>query len=148
VTDSCIDAFDGALVPQEKKKKQSKFAPNPIALIVARCERLYKRQLDGLTVRQLVLDHASKEGISPATAWKDWDQVKTWNDEDWMKDRETMIARIQGMRIKLFDRAIRKGQLQTAAMLLDSIGKVVGESVETIHVNAPELAIRVETKKD
>ena len=57
-----------------------------------------------------------------------------------------MLPRIQAMRVKLFDKAVRKGQLQTAAQILDSLGKVVGESVETVNINAPELAIRVEPK--
>ena len=48
------------------------------------------------------------------------------------------------MRVQLFNKAIRKGQLQTAAQILDSLGKVIGESVETVNINAPELAIRVE----
>jgi len=53
---------------------------------------------------------------------------------------------LQSMRVKLFEKAVRKGQLQTAAQILDSLGKVVGESVETVNINAPELAIRVEAK--
>ena len=42
---------------------------------------------------------------------------------------------------------MRKGQLQTVAQLLADMGKVVGESVETINVQAPELSIKVEKKK-
>ena len=59
-----------------------------------------------------------------------------------------MISRLQAMRVRLFDRAVKKGQLQTAAQILDSLGKVVGESVETVNINAPELAIRIENKTD
>ena len=61
---------------------------NPDTVIEARRQRLYKRQLEGLTTRQLVLDHASKENIGVETAWRDWRQVKEWNDEDWEKDRK------------------------------------------------------------
>ena len=50
------------------------------------------------------------------------------------------------MRVKLFNQALKKGQLQTAAQVLDSLGRVIGESVETVNINAPELAIRVEQK--
>ena len=115
-------------------------------VIKARCQRLYKRQLEGHPARHLVLEHATREDISEATAWRDWSTVCEWNDQDWNKERETMLPRIQAMRVKLFDKAVRKGQLQTAAQILDSLGKVVGESVETVHINAPELAIRVEPK--
>ena len=120
----------------------------PDAVIEARRQKLYSRQLTGKTTRQLVLEHASREQIGIETAWSDWRKVKEWNDEDWEKDREKMIPRLQGMRMRLFEQAVRKGQLQTAAQILDSLGKVVGESVETVNINAPELAIRIENQKD
>ena len=120
---------------------------NPDTVIEARRQRLYKRQLEGLTTRQLVLDHASKENIGVETAWRDWRQVKEWNDEDWEKDRKKMISRLQGMRMRLFNQAVKRGQLQTAAQVLDSLGKVLGESEETINLNTPQLSISVEKKK-
>ena len=64
------------------------------------------------------------------------------------KIEKNMIARLQAMRVRLFDKACKKGQFQTAAQILDSLGKVVGESVETVNINAPELAIRIENQKD
>jgi len=57
-----------------------------------------------------------------------------------------MIPRIQAMRMRLFHKAISKGQYQTAAQILDSLGKVVGESVETVNIQAPDLTIKVEPK--
>ena len=120
----------------------------PDAVIEARRQKLYSRQLTGKTTRQLVLEHASREQIGVETAWSDWRKVKEWNDEDWEKDREKMISRLQGMRMRLFEQAVRKGQLQTAAQILDSLGKVVGESVENINLNTPQLSISVEPKKN
>ena len=105
----------------------------PDAVIEARRQKLYSRQLTGKTTRQLVLEHASREQIGVETAWSDWRKVKEWNDEDWEKDREKMISRLQGMRMRLFEQAVRKGQLQTAAQILVSLGNVVGESVENIN---------------
>ena len=120
----------------------------PDAVIEARRQKLYSRQLTGKTTRQLVLEHASREQIGVETAWSDWRKVKEWNDEDWEKDREKMISRLQGMRMRLFEQAVRKGQLQTAAQILDSLGKVVGESVENSNLNTPQLSISVEPKKN
>ena len=111
--------------------------------VLKRSQRLYARQLEGKTTRQLVLEHASIEGISETTAWDDWNRVKVWNNEDWEKDRETLLPRLQAMRVRLFNKAVKKGQLQTAAQILDSLGKVIGESVETVNIQAPELSIRV-----
>ena len=119
----------------------------PDAVIEARRQKLYSRQLTGKTTRQLVLEHAAKEQIGIDTAWSDWKKVKQWNDEDWEQDREKMISRVQGMRMRLFEQAVLKGQLQTAAQILDSLGKVLGESVENININAPQLSIQVEEKK-
>ena len=152
MTEAVFGNLGGSLVPTNqgevvapRKKNPGK---SPTHVIEARQQRLYKRQLEGLTTRQLVLDHASKEGVCVKTAWNDWKAVNTWNEEDWQKDRENMIARIQAMRVRLFDKACKKGQYQTAAQILDSLGKVVGESVETVNINAPELAIRIENKTD
>ena len=120
----------------------------PDAVIEARRQRLYSKQLTGKTTRQLVHEHSSREGIGIDTAWSDWKQVKKWNDEDWEQDREKMVSRLQGMRMRLFDQAVKKGQLQTAAQILDSLGKVLGESVENINLNTPQLSIQVEPKKN
>ena len=120
----------------------------PDAVIEARRQKLYSRQLTGKTTRQLVLEHASREQIGVETAWSDWRKVKEWNDEDWEKDREKMISRLQGMRMRVFEQAVRKGQLQTADQILDSLGKVVGESVENINLNTPQLSISVEARKN
>ena len=145
MTDSVLG---GAFVPRDGEIVRKKNPGRSADIVVkSRQHRLYKRQLDGLTARQLVLDHASKEGVSEKTAWNDWKAVIMWNEEDWQKDRENMISRLQSMRIRLFNQALRKGQYQTAAQILDSLGKVVGESVENININAPELSIKVEPKR-
>ena len=134
-------------VPQRKPRVQKYTGgSNSRAVIEARSQRLYSRQLEGKTTRQLVIEHSKREGISEPTAWADWGRVKAWNDEDWLKERDKMIPRLQAMRMRLFNKAISKGQLQTAAQILDSLGKVVGESVETVNIQAPELSIKVEIK--
>ena len=129
------------IVPPVRKRVRSAMSD-----VLKRSQRLYARQLEGKTTRQLVLEHASIEGISETTAWDDWNRVKVWNNEDWEKDRETLLPRLQAMRVRLFNKAVKKGQLQTAAQILDSLGKVIGESVETVNIQAPELSIKVEPK--
>ncbi len=143
MTEAILQNFDDRSVPKKRNPGRS-----PDMVIEQRRQRLYKRQLDGLPTRHLVLEHSSREGVCVKTAWNDWKEVSKWNEEDWQKDRENMIARLQAMRVRLFDKACKKGQFQTAAQILDSLGKVVGESVETVNINAPELAIRIENQKD
>ena len=134
-------------VAQTKKRGRPRFVARSTAeKVQERAQRLYSRQLQGQTTRQLVIEHSKIEGISETTAWQDWDKVKYWNTEDWDKDRESMLPRLQAMRVRLFNQAVKKGQLQTAAQILDSLGKVIGESVETVNIQAPELSIKVESK--
>jgi len=135
------NVFNNPLAQPAKKRTRSSLSD-----VLKRSQRLYARQLEGKTTRQLVIEHANIEGISETTAWQDWDKVKVWNNEDWEKDRETLLPRLQAMRVRLFNKAVKKGQLQTAAQILDSLGKVIGESVETVNIQAPELSIRVEPK--
>ena len=136
------NVFNNPLAQPAKKRTRSS-----VSDVLKRSQRLYARQLEGKTTRQLVIEHANIEGISETTAWLDWDRVKVWNNEDWEKDRETLLPRLQVMRVRLFNKAVKKGQLQTAAQILDSLGKVIGESVETVNIQAPELSIKVEPKK-
>ena len=134
-------------VAQANKTRRPRFVARSTAeKVQERAQRLYSRQLDGKTTRQLVIEHSHREGISETTGWADWNKVKEWNDQDWLKERDKMIPRLQAMRMRLFNKAVSKGQLQTAAQILDSLGKVVGESVETANIQAPELAIRIEPK--
>ena len=96
---------------------------NPEEVITQRQHRLYIRQLDGLTPRQLVHEHASRESVSLATAWKDWKAVNTWNEEDFAADREQMVSRLTSARWRLFNRSMAKGHFQTAASVLDGLSK-------------------------
>ena len=98
---------------------------NPEEVITQRQHRLYIRQLEGLTPRQLVHDHASRESVSLATAWKDWKAVNRWNAEDFQNDREEMVSRLTAARWRLFNRSYAKGHYQTAASVLDSMSKTV-----------------------
>ncbi len=121
---------------------------NPDAVIEQRQQRLYKRQLDGLTTRQLVLEHAERESVAVSTAWKDWDAVQKWVAEDFERERPRLVSRIAQMRERLFSAAVRKGQLQTAAMLLKDMGAVVGEvAPEAAAAAAPTLNITVEDRR-
>ena len=148
MTSSFINTFNNDLPAPQRKPRVQKYTggTNSRAVIEARCQRLYSKQLEGKTTRQLVIEHSHREGISETTGWADWNKVKEWNDQDWLKERDKMIPRLQAMRMRLFNKAVSKGQLQTAAQILDSLGKVVGESVETVNIQAPELAIRIEPK--
>ena len=118
---------------------------NPNTVIEARQRRLYRHQQSGLTARALVYEHADRESVSLTTAWRDWEAVQKWNTEDFSTERDTMVARLSSMRFRAIQMALKKGQLQTAAHLMDSLGRAVGEgSVEQDAAAAPNLSISIE----
>ena len=77
MTSSFINNFNNDLpAPQRKPRVQKYKGTNSRAVIEARCQRLYSKQLEGKTTRQLVIEHSQKEGISLVTGWADWKKVK------------------------------------------------------------------------
>lgn len=109
-----------------------------------RCRRLYRKQQSGLTCRALVFEHMECESVSLATAWRDWDQVKIWNEEDFSSNRENLVARLNAMRFRAINMALKKGQLQSAAQMMDSLGKAVGEGTEFTAAEEVKLNISIE----
>ena len=134
---------------QEVKKARPYGKRNPDAVIEERRKRLYKRQLSGLTVRQLVLEHSDRESIAEATAWRDWEEVKQWNEKDWEQDRQSVVSRLQGMRFRAIELALRKGQIGTAQLLMRDLGMVAGEvAPEAAAAAAPVLRVEIDQKQN
>lgn len=128
-----------------QEKKQRPFGKrNPDAVIEERRKRLYRRQLTGLPCRQLVLDHAQRESIAEATAWRDWKAVQEWNQEDWSLERDTILSRLNNMRFRAVEQALRKNQLTSAAQLMDAIGRAAGEGQQAIELNLPSISLKIE----
>ena len=131
-------------VPEGSKAPAVYGKRNPQSVIEARQRRLYRRQLEGLPARQLVLDHADRESIAETTAWRDWEAVSRWNEEDFNQERATLLSRLQNMRIRAIHAAMKKGQYQSAASMMDSLGKFLGEGEAEVSISAPNLVIKVE----
>ena len=133
------------MVNYEGPQKRSRGDKRAQEYIEARQRRMYRHQLDGHSVRQIVYEHSAREGISIPTAWRDWDQVKSWTEADWIRDREAMLGRIQTMRLRVVHAAMKKGHYQVAAQVLDSLGRVLGENTpEQVSIQVPSLSIQVE----
>ena len=109
---------------------------------------MYRAQQDGLTCRAIVYEHMSREGVSESTAWRDWDQVKQWNQEDWGKERETVVARLTSLRFRAIEKAMRKGQLMVASTLMAQLGATVQETESLVNgTDAVNLNIQIEDKR-
>ena len=124
--------------------KPSKNHRNPDEVVEQRQHRLYLRQLDGLTPRQLVTEHASREGVSRSTGWRDWKAVQAWNATDYQGEREEMVSRLTAARWRLFNRSFAKGHYQTAASVLDSMSRTCGDGTETNISEDIKLNISIE----
>jgi len=134
-------------VGHSEEPKENKHAPKITRFHYKReqrIKRLYMRQLEGLPAKQLVLDHAQKEQISEETAWRDWREVANLNNQDFELERDKYASRIFSMRQKVLHAAIKRGQLQTAASILDSLARQVGCDEPTATESLPEIRVRVE----
>ena len=130
---------------EEKKKPLRPFGPKSTKVAqLALIQPLYKRQLEGLPVRQLVMDHAVKEQIGIATAWRDWKGVYELVAEDFANERDKMSSRIFAQRQRLFNAAMTRGQMQSAANVLDSLARQVGCDQPEVSETLPEIHVRIE----
>ena len=134
---------------QEVEKQRPYGKRNPDAWIEERQRRLYLKQLSGQSARALVYEHATREGVSVSTAWRDYATVKEWNESDWQDEKDKTVSRIQQMRLRCIEGAIRAKQFGTAQLLLRDLGAVVGEvSLEAQAAAAPQLSITIDDRRN
>ena len=106
---------------------------------------MYRKQQDGLTCRAVIYEHMAHEGVSESTAWRDWDQVKEWNEKDWANERESIVSRLTSLRFRAIEKAMRKGQLMVASTLMAQLGATVQETESLVQgTDAVNLNISIE----
>jgi len=104
--------------------------------------------LDGGTVRQIQQRVMDRFGVSEITAHRDYKRATELLTTEQTETRATLLNQIQALRLATVHKALRKGQLQTVAMLLKDMGAVIGEAApEQQAAAAPTLNITVEDKR-
>ena len=104
--------------------------------------------LDGGTVRQICQRVMDRFGVSEITAHRDYKRATELLTTEQTETRATLLNQIQALRLATVHKALRKGQLQTVAMLLKDMGAVIGEAApEQQAAAAPQLSIVVEDKR-
>ena len=104
--------------------------------------------LDGGTVRQICQRVMDRFGVSEITAHRDYKRAQELLTTEQTETRENLLNQIQALRLATVHKALRKGQLQTVAMLLKDMGAVIGEAApEQQAAAAPTLNITVEDKR-
>ena len=113
-----------------------------------RVNAAYAYILDGGTRRQIAERLASRFNTSIRTSHDDYAKAMVLLREEQSATREDLLNQIQALRLATVTKALRKGQLQTVAMLLKDMGAVIGEAApEQLATNTPTLNITVESKR-
>ena len=113
--------------------------------IEERAQTCYAYILEGGTRHQICQKVADRFGVSLRTAHDDYKRAMVLLKEEQQGTREELLNQIQALRLATVTKALRKGQLQTVAMLLKDMGSVIGEAApETLSLQVPDLKIKVE----
>jgi hypothetical protein len=104
--------------------------------------------LEGGTVRQICQRVMDRFGVSEITAHRDYKRATELLTTEQTETRSGLLNQIQALRLATVHKALRKGQLQTVAMLLKDMGAVIGEAApEQQAAAAPTLNITVEDRR-
>ena len=119
------------------------------ARIEERVNAAYAYILEGGTRRQIAERIASRFNCSVRTAHDDYAKAMVLLREEQGATREDLLNQIQALRLATVTKALRKGQLQTVAMLLKDMGAVINETgVEQQAAAAPQLSITIDDKRN
>ena len=109
----------------------------------------YAYILEGGTRRQIAERIASRFNCSVRTAHDDYAKAMVLLREEQGATREDLLNQIQALRLATVTKALRKGQLQTVAMLLKDMGAVINEAgVEQQAAAAPQLSITIDDRRN
>jgi hypothetical protein len=119
------------------------------ARIEERVNAAYSYILEGGTRRQIAERIASRFNCSVRTAHDDYSKAMVLLREEQSATREDLLNQIQALRLATVTKALRKGQLQTVAMLLKDMGAVINETgVEQQAAAAPQLSITIDDRRN
>ena len=108
----------------------------------------YAAMLEGGTRRQVLQKVMDRFSVSEVTAGRDYTAAMQILKTEQIETRENLLNQIQALRLATVQKALRKGQLQTVAILLKDMGAVIGEAApEQLAAAAPTLQITVEDKR-
>jgi hypothetical protein len=108
----------------------------------------YAAMLEGGTRRQVLQKVMDRFGVSEVTAGRDYTSAMEILRTEQIETRENLLNQIQALRLATVQKALRKGQLQTVAMLLKDMGAVIGEAApEQLAQAAPQLQITIDDKR-
>jgi hypothetical protein len=113
--------------------------------MLERAQACYGFILEGGTRHQITMRVVDRFGVSQRTAHDDYTRAMELLKTEQQASREELLNQIQAIRLGTVMKALKKGQLQTVAMLLKDMGSVIGEAApEQIAMSIPQLSIKIE----
>ena len=127
------------------ESKRYRLGKGPMHRVEERAQVCYGYILEGGTRHQIATRVSDRFNVSLRTAHEDYVRAMKLLREEQQGTREELLNQIQALRLATVTKALRKGQLQTVAMLLKDMGSVIGEAApETLSLQVPDLKIKVE----
>ena len=113
-------------------------------VVEERANACYAYILEGGTKRQICQRIVDRFGVSLRTSFDDYGRAMTLLREEQSETRGDILNQIQALRLAVAKKAIQKGQLQAATILLQQIGIANGEGTEFTTAEEVKLNISIE----
>ena len=156
--DDDIEPIDGGVKPEKPgrlpspftkaENRYSKGRPINNAQMEERVNAAYMLLLSGGSTRENVCQLATRYGVSYRQAYNYIADAKKLMTLDFAGERAEFLNQVNNMRMHTVKKALKRGNFQVVAQLLDSLGRAMGEgSVEEAANAAPNLNITIEDKR-
>ena len=124
--------------------KRYRLGKGPAHQVEERANACYSYILDGGTKRQICQRVVDRFNVSLRTAFDDYGRAMDLLREEQSETRGDILNQIQALRLAVAKKAIAKGQLQAATILLQQIGTANGEGTEFTTSEEVKLNISIE----
>ena len=127
------------------ESKRYRLGKGPAHRVEERANACYAFILEGGTKRQVLQRVADRFSVSLRTAVEDYKRAMDLLREEQSETRGDILNQIQALRLATVKKALQKGQLQAATLLLQQIGAANGEGTPDQDAAAsPNLSISIE----
>lgn len=135
-------------VANDPLKRFRKGRPITAAEMEERVNTAYMMMLSGGTRRENAVQLATKYGVSHRQAENYIHDAQQLMKADYAGKREELLNQVNNMRMHAVRKALKRGNFQVVAHLLDSIARGAGEgTVEQSATQAPTLNITIDDKR-
>jgi len=154
-----IEPIDGGVKPDKAKglpspfsRAENRFSKGRVITPTQMQERVndaYMLMLGGGAYRENACQLSTRYGVSFRQAEKYIYEAKQLMKLDFAGERAAFLNQVNNMRMHTVKKALKRGNYQVVAQLLDSLGRAMGEgSIEDAANQTPNLNITIEDKRN